>query len=538
MRRGLYLKDPYLFLKCDFEEKERCKGILGGTWDKQTKCWRYPRAAAWDILKAFPDVPPSPGTARWMRQFRDRVQRNQQIKTDENIDAGPEWFYSHQRRAYALISQNKHFALYMDMGTGKTVVMVNWISDNPDVRVLVVTRVALIYSAWLDDIKQFFPWLEGSCIPWQGAGRKKKYERMIRSGCNSRIILTNFATYRNDFEFLRAIGCQAMIVDESAIMKNAKTQTTKLLRKHSEQPEVKYKYIMSGCPAPNSPLEYHQQMAFLDPGLLGKSFYKFRIQWAHQADRMGYKWEIPKDNEKKMMDRIKAVSYIVSKDDCLDLPERTFTKLKVDMVPKQEKAYRQMLTQLVIQYEHGEIEAQQAVTQLMKLRQVTSGFAYHDSKDPAWLGSKKYDILKETLEDLGNEQVLIWHHFREEARRIQKTIGEENSFVYSEGTDKEKRDALAQFKEGGLRYLIAHPASIGHGVTLVNARYAIYFSVSSSYEQYSQSIDRIYRSGQKRKTQVFFLLCKMTIDDEIYACLNSKKNVSDMGLSFLKGWAK
>jgi len=556
MKPGIYLRNEaggvFIHIKCDFEDRERCKSVLGAWWSKKTKTWRYPGFAVFDVIREFPELPCSPGVLEWRKKLHNIVTWNKEVKRGNHPCEAPppEWLYMHQQVAYHLLMCNPDFALFMDMGTGKTVAVLTALDALGD-RTLVVTRSALIYSAWLEDIEERFPWLLGSTIPWQGSKRKRKYEKQIRRGTNVRIILTNFDTYRNDWDFLRSCGCKILVVDESSILKDPKkkTATDKLrtperLIRHARQPEVERRIIMSGCPAPNSPLEYYQQVQFLDPSVMGDSYYRFRLQWCHQTDRLGYKYDMTTEKKNKMLDRISAISYVISKDECLDLPERTFTPVKMDMHEAQAKAYRQMLRDLIMQHEAGEIEAGRVVTQIMKLRQITSGFAYYreeediDDRKTAWIGSPKYKELENLLSDIGDEQAIIWRHFDEEGKRLAELLGDK-AVDYSPLKDGEKPQALKDFKKGKYQYLIAHPASLGHGVTLVNCRYAIYFSLSNSYEQYIQSIDRIYRAGQKHNTQIFFLMCNKTIDEEIYyESLSGKQKMSNMGLNYLKKEAK
>ena len=300
--------------------------------------------------------------------------------------------------------------------------------------------------------------------------------------------------------------------------------------KHSEL--VQRRYILSGSPAPNNPFEYHPQITFLDSSILGKSFYKFRLQYGYQTGYMGYKWVMTKEKQDLLMEKIKPISIFIKKEECLDLPEQIHTKRIVSWLSPQKKFYDDMLYNYICMFKEGAVTAQNVVTQMMKLRQITSGFIYLPDGSSKYIGGKKLNELKAVLEEIGNHQVIIWAHFKEEIKQIAKEL---NCPFYSGDTpEKEKFNILNDFKEGKYKYLVAHPASIGHGITLTNCHYAIYYSMSHSYELLTQSQQRIHRIGQKEKCQYFYLLVEDSIDMEIYKAVENKERIEQRLLEMLR----
>ena len=93
---------------------------------------------------------------------------------------------------------------------------------------------------------------------------------------------------------------------------------------------------------------------------------------------------------------------------------------------------------------------------------------------------------------------------------------------------------IAGFKDGTYQYLIANPQSAAHGLTFVNCSYAVYFSLTYSYELAKQSQDRIHRIGQDSKCTYYYLIARDTIDEVVYKAVQEKKNLSESVLFYLK----
>lgn len=96
-------------------------------------------------------------------------------------------------------------------------------------------------------------------------------------------------------------------------------------------------------------------------------------------------------------------------------------------------------------------------------------------------------------------------------------------------------DSIEAFKDGTAQYIIAHPATLKYGVTFTHCTYAVYYSLSYSFENYYQSHDRIYRKGQTKPCTFLFLLCPGTIDMMIYEVLQNKGDIAKAMEDYVKG---
>ena len=157
---------------------------------------------------------------------------------------------------------------------------------------------------------------------------------------------------------------------------------------------------------------------------------------------------------------------------------------------------------------------------LMKLREVVSGFLIDKAHSVKEFETQKDNVLKETLDEIGNKPVIIWCQFIYEIEKLAKKY---NGVGLTSKT-KNRDDVIRRFKNGDIKYLFAHPKLLGKGVTFTNCTYNIYYSASFSYEEFKQSQDRIHRIGQNNKCTYILLQAKNTIDGKIYNCLNRKSN--------------
>jgi hypothetical protein len=282
-------------------------------------------------------------------------------------------------------------------------------------------------------------------------------------------------------------------------------------------------------------------MLMIDESLLGTRYGKFRDRYAirHPA---GFGYIVKPEAELEIGQRIAPKCIFLSKDECLDLPERTFRIIDVELGKIGKEHYRSMLRELCVILEDKDISVQTKTGAAMKLRQITSGFILNDQLDKYgnklvkhanFLHADKLNELEAQLNCIPDtQQVIIWINFHEEvsmiAEMIKKKFHEEPLTAYGLTGSRQMDENIKTFKEGNARFMIAHPKSIKYGVTFVKCSYAIWYSVSDSYEDFYQANDRIYRKGQVNKCTYLLLLCPGTVDRLKYANLQHKQTSSEL----------
>lgn len=484
----------------------------------------------WDPVKKHWHMPDN----QQNRELLDKVLNPGPAIINSYNDYQPSsYLMSHQKTGVELAKTAQRHLYVYDTGTGKTALAIDIIRMTK-LKALVVCPLTVIQNAWFEDLAKFGTDFKAVDL-WQLWHQQKKYTEAayLNKVRDAHICIVNFEGFKSQRDLLKKAGFGIVIVDESSKIKNNKSQITKELTAFCE--DMRNVYLLSGTPAPNSLLEYFPQIRIVDPTLFGKSFYKFRCEYFFEK---GFKWIPFPNREKELLEKIARVSSTVRKEDVLDLPERTFNVRSVSLDSSEIKAYQEMLKKLIIELDDVTITAANAAVKIMKLRQITAGFLIDEDTNTHVFGKSKLSALQDLLEEIGKHQVIIWTQFQYEARQIKKTLGDKAEII--NGTiAKAERDANFQkFKSGNLPYLIAHPRSLGHGVTLTNCSYAIYYSIDYSYESYYQSCDRIYRYGQRNACTYYHLIVPGSIDEVIYKALKTKGNMEKAVLDYIKKGGK
>lgn len=423
----------------------------------------------------------------------------------------------------------------MDMGLGKTLIALEIFRElrkTENIKLIAIMPLSILEAAWGEDIKRFTE------FSYYNA-HDKKFPKELKED----ILLINYESiilWRN-VEIINLMKGNMVVLDESSRIKTHNTKTTKFLLNVRNFP--KYKILMTGTPAPNSPMEYYPQIEWLKPGILHKSFYGFKNNYFHlqrgkqiyhgqifsraamfEAMRTGFKYAITPQNFKKLIGKIEPYIFWAKKEDCLDLPEQVDEVRKVTLSPGQMKHYKEMKNYLITEIKGQQIVAQVALTKLMKLRELCSGFCI-TTNGIVEIDSAKINELKAVIEEAGQQQIIIWACFKWEIEKICKELGDCRT-LYS-GT-KDREESINDFKEGRARFLVCHPASAGHGLTFTNCSLQIFFSLDYSSERYWQAKARIHRIGQVNKCTYIHLIAAGTIEEDILQCLRNKTNMAQI----------
>jgi SNF2 family DNA or RNA helicase len=409
---------------------------------------------------------------------------------------------------------------------------------------LVVCPLSIIQSAWIADCRKFTPNLSIVSL-WDKspAGRKKQLEK------KADIYVINFETFKSMFAAIQEKRFSVVIVDESSKMKAYDSQTTKALLalagvwsagkgvKFPVKHVAPHRYVLSGTPAPNSRMEYWGQLTFIAPNAaFSDNFYSFRGRYfvPRPLGRTGINlWDYTKDPrlQEEFNRRMAPLCHVVRKADAIDLPAMVSEIRKVKLSNPERKAYDTFRKDLSLKFGCQEVLASSAVVEIMKARQLTSGFCYANNK-VFNIGSGKIEELLDLLAEIGTkQQTIIWCCFVQEIESIVKAVPGAAA-LYGGTADKDQ--IIKQFQSGQIRTLVANPQSAGHGLTFVNCSYAIYFSMDYSWEMNKQSQDRIHRIGQNSKCTCYYLLAENTIDEVIFDAVQNKKKLSEEILKYLR----
>ena len=467
--------------------------------------------------------------------------------------------FAHQLKALEMSWKKENFAYFMEMGTGKSKVLIDNISmlyDNGKINGVLIVAPKGVYKNWHDSEipTHMADHVEKKMVLWQALineKQKKKLSTLFESGEDLHILIMNveaFSTKKGmDFaeRFLACHKCM-IAIDESTTIKNPGAKGTKNILALSRY--AKYKRILTGSPVTKSPLDLYTQCEFLDPWLLGhSSYYTFRTRYAMMRTAnfggrsvqivVGYR------NLAELSEKLKPFSYRVLKDDCLDLPKKTYMKRIIQLTSEQSKLYDQM-KQLALAELNGKVTTTATVlTQLMRLHQITCGHFKSDDGTVQVLKNERITELTNILNEVSGK-VVIWAHWRNDietiVEQLKKDYGDNSVVTYYGDTSSDQRqEAIKQMQDpkSKVRFLVGTPQTGGYGITLTGASTMIYYSNGYDLEKRQQSEARIDRIGQTKPMTYIDLLAEGTVDEKIVKALRKKIDIAStiMGEE-LKDW--
>ncbi len=466
--------------------------------------------------------------------------------------------YAHQLTALEKSWNRDTFAYFMEMGTGKTKVLIDNLAmlyDKGKVDGALIVAPKGVVGTWYNqELPAHLPdHIENVTVLWQSNINKKqqdKLDKLFKTGHELHIIIMNveaFSTTKGlNFakKFLRSHK-SLMAIDESTTIKNPKAKRTKNIIDLADL--CKYRRIMTGSPVTKNPLDLYTQCYFLDPFHLGhESYYSFRMRYAvmktaHISGRSiqlvaGFR------NLNELSDKLLPFSYRVLKEDCLDLPDKIYMRREIQLTDEQKRLYKQMRQEALATLNGKTVTTMTALTQLMRLHQITCG---HFSADDGTIQEVKNNRLAELLDVLEEVEgkAIIWAHYQHDVKNIFKLLEDKfgpGSVVHYYGkTLPEQRDyAIKNFKNNDkVRFFVGTPQTGGYGITLTQANTVIYYSNGYDLEKRMQSEDRAHRIGQKKTVTYVDIIAEDTVDTKIVKSLRKKINIASkvMGEE-LKSW--
>ena len=304
---------------------------------------------------------------------------------------------------------------------------------------------------------------------------------------------------------------------------------------------------MTRSPVTRNPLDLYSQCEFLDPKHLDfPSYYAFRNRYAEMKTMFlsGRSVQVVGGfrHLEELSESLKAFSYRILKENCLDLPSKVYMEREIQLTSEQERLYEQMRQEALATLNGKTVTTMTALTQLMRLHQITCG---HFAADDGSIQEVKNNRLAELLDVLDEIEgkAIIWAHYQHDVKNIFKLIEDKygpGSVVHYYGkTLPEQRDyAIKNFKDNDkVRFFVGTPQTGGYGITLVQASTVIYYSNGYDLEKRMQSEDRAHRIGQKKKVTYIDFIAPNTIDEKIRKALRKKINIASkvMGEE-LKQW--
>lgn len=534
-KNSLIIKAPYAYLS-------RIKGLPSRRWNPTRRAWITPATPnlAKAIVDEFADeVDGDAGFCALLEQA-DAQAAAQRLKKDDALDQPPirkTSAWNHQLQAYHFAMNMPAVLLDMGMGTGKTKVCVDLINNRKHKRILVgCPKRVLTGNVWGREIAKHSPVPirvfsagKGSC-----AKRAKDIEKFLldclKLGEPAVVVINHEAVWRDGMaDTLLNASFDLVIVDESHRIKSPSGKISRFYARLGER--VPYRVCLTGTPTPHSPLDVYGQYRFLDKGIFGTSFLRFRARYAVMGGFNG-KQVMGYQNGAELKNKVDMIAYHVGRD-VLDLPEAVHIYRNVTLDKHTRRIYEQMEKEMVADIEAGVVVASNALSRLMRLQQIASGYLPYDDYDDTGrvkqrterVGSEKRDELADVLEDLApREPVVVFARFTHDLNEIRDAV-EKSGRVYVELSGR--RDDYNAWRNGDGDVLGVQIKAGGEGIDFTRAHYCVYYSLGFSLGDYEQSLARVHRPGQKEDVVYIHIVAEKTVDQKIYDALTKRRKVLD-----------
>jgi SNF2 family DNA or RNA helicase len=444
--------------------------------------------------------------------------------------------FAHQKSTTQFGLVNPRVFDMSDAGTGKTRAWLDVLRERFKLRggkALVLAPKTILKSAWADDIRKFTPELTYSIA--YAHNRKKAFEADVDIYITNHDAVKALQKHRRDW--LEDRGFHSLIVDESTAFKHRTSQRSKALAKLCDIFE--FRTLLTGTPNPNGLLDLWHQVFLLDGGnSLGASYWRFRsVVCAPQQvgpSPQHLKWHDKDGMAEAVSEMIEDLTVRHIFEECTDIPENHEYTVNFELNPEHRRAYQILKEHAVLEIEEGGITAFNAAVVANKLLQLSSGAVYDGDGISQLYDTARYELVLDLAEQ--RDQCVVafnWRHQRDQLTQLAEQRGIAYGVIDGSVSAKRRTEIVDLFQAGIIRIIFAHPASAGHGLTLTRGRATIWASPVYNAEHFVQFNKRIYRIGQRYRTETILVVADNTIDVQVAKQLMGKVEKMDNLLEML-----
>ena len=440
-------------------------------------------------------------------------------------------FIPHEYQTYTIdqIRKKPKIALILDMGLGKTVCTLTALNDlmydSFEVnKVLVIAPLRVADMTWPDEVEKWdhLKNLRISKIIGTAKQRLEALERRadiyIINRENTKWLIDYYLSKTKKWPF------DTIVIDESSSFKNHQSQRFKALKKAAA---VSKRVIeLTGTPAPNSLMDLWAQIYLLDQGeRLETSITRFRNKYFNPDKRnqvVVFSYKPKPGAEKEIYNQISDIAVSLKAEDHIKMPERIDNFIKLKMPKNIRAIYEEMETEYLVSIDEDQITATSAGVVSNKLLQMANGAAYDENRKVIHIHDLKLDALEEIIEENDKKPIMVLYNYQHDRTRLIERFGKLNP------RELETKKDLDDWNAGSIQLLLAHPASMGHGLNLqAGGNIIVWFGLTYSLENYLQANARLYRQGQKETVIINHLITEDTEDENAINRLTQKRMNQD-----------
>ena len=540
MTATLQVVNGRIHARAPFAMKERLKAIAGARWAPDARAWTYPASPtiAQTLVEVLGTADTDAEVERLLAAAKLAIEAQAHREADElpAIPCTATRPWQHQLRAYHFAHDLQAWMLALDMGTCKSKVVVDLICSLGLRRVLVVCPLSVV-PAWEKQVKlhagrpDVRVVLLGNEVDGVRAKAQRAESELSRWSGPVVLVINHESLWREPFgSWAMRQQWELVVVDESHRMKAPGGKLSMYLARLRDR--AARRGCLTGTPMPHSPLDVYAQYRFLDPGIFGTSYQRFKMRYAQMGGYLNHQ-VVAYQNQDELAERFGSIAYRVKAGEVLDLPPFQHITRTCTLSHEEAKVYASLASELIAQVREGIVTASNALVKLLRLQQVCSGYVKLDDGAEVLVGTTKRALLADVLEDLPQlEPVVVFCRFHHDLDTV-ASVAKEGGRTCVELSGR--RNELARWQAGGADVLAVQIQSGGVGIDLTRARYALYYSTSWSLGEFDQSLARVHRPGQERPVVYIHLLANGTVDEVVYKALERKRDTIEAVLLRLRG---
>lgn len=461
--------------------------------------------------------------------------------------------WAHQAQGIEIGAARNYFALFFEMGCGKTLTVINIMRHKfqaaNNILPTLILCPKIVVENWRRELEANVGDATMKAVQCLVGSKEKRLKLLNTPG--KRIFVTNIDTINTDFwKELTRRPFQALIVDESHKFKSIKSARTKKLIKFSDR--IGLKYIMSGSPVLNDPLDIWAQMRILSPKIFSENFYVFRQEWFFDknagmpTNKYFPDWQ-PRPGTQEMLQRIigEHSMRVTTEEAMPHLPPLVRQSVFVELTSEQQRHYDEMLESFITYIGDEACVAEIALTKLLRLQQILVGILKTETGRVQKIASAKQTALRELLEDLcPQNKVIVWTNFVDTYDDVGSMFDELGlKYVVLRGgqKDDERQAAIDAFNnDPSVVGIVANQQAGGVGIGLQAAKYCIYYSKTYNLEHDQQSEKRNHRGGSEIHDRItrIDIVAQDTVDDDITAALRGKAELGKFLLALRRKYVR
>jgi len=414
--------------------------------------------------------------------------------------------------------------LFVGMGIGKSAACLyrlnEMFQDGDATAALIVAPMRVANLTWPMEVQGWeqFRWMKVANL------REERGQRAFLNG-TAHIYVINYEALPNLVKLVERRGgtipYDVAVFDEVTRAKNPSSKRVNLYRR--KVPRAARQWALTGTPMPNSWLDLFAQVRLVDNGeRLGNNFLQFKRQYFYGSEQSFQPWKEKQGTSEMIEHKISDITLTLKSSDWLNIPDTVFEDVEIEFTPELRHRYEKLEEELVVELKQDHtLNVANAAALVTKLLQFTSGHIYDENKIAHPVHNLKFDALKK-LAKKEKQPLFVACIFQHEQHSIRKQFPQAHFFSDAKSI-KAQEKVIADWNAGKIEMLVAHPASVGHGLNLQHGSSVIvWFTLTYSRENYEQMIARLARRGQKNIIKCYRLMVPGTVDDAVAEALANK----------------